>query len=196
MRGVGHRKHTALLCAGLLMMQGQAQAYACDESELQPLLERFAVATTLPVADCVREVTAVGGDEFWQGECGRIEASPDAATLREHGRRMSIQVAEMQTNDAGATAVIVNLHGPDILALYEALERQKQCRLADDDGKSAGRIAAPDLACGAWSWADIPVIDRYGAIPLMCKSGKWALISPNASSDYKWTPPEGGERTD
>ncbi|UHQ23348.1 hypothetical protein LVB77_01135 [Lysobacter sp. 5GHs7-4] len=180
-------KRIVTLCAALLLAQGQARA--CEESELQPLLERFAAATAMPLTDCVREVAAVGGDAFWQNECRRIEESPDAAMLREHGRRMSIQFRELQSNEDGATAVIVNLHGPDILAFNEKLDRWKQCRTTADTGLGeSGRSSAE--SCGPWTWDAIPVIDRYGAIPLTCNSGTWALIAPAAAAADPEVAPE------
>lgn len=171
----------AVLCITLMLAQGHAQAATCEEAALQPLLDRFAVATALPLTECVREVAAVGGDAFWQNECRRIEESPDAAMLREHGRRMSIQFRELQSNDDGATAVIVNLHGPDILAFNEKLDRWKLCRNTADAGLSEKGQTSAEF-CGPWSWDGIPVIDRYGAIPLACESGTWTLIAPAAAT--------------
>lgn len=175
-------ERTAMFCGLLLLAQGQA--LACEERDLQPLLERFAVATSLPLDECVREIAAVGGDAFWRGECHRIEQSPDAAMLREHGHRMSIEYRELQTNDDGATAVIVNLHGPDILAFNDALDRQKLCASAASGGDAERTRDSPET-CGLWSWADIPVIDRYGAIPLSCTNGRWGFVAPKESSRYE-----------
>jgi hypothetical protein len=172
-------ERTAMFCGLLLLAQGQA--LACEERDLQPLLERFAVATSLPLDECEREIAAVGGDAFWRGECHRIEQSPDAAMLREHGHRMSIEYRELQTNADGATAVIVNLHGPDILAFNDALDRQKLCASAASGG-DAERTRDPPETCGLWSWADIPVIDRYGAILLSCTNGRWGFVAPKESS--------------
>lgn len=176
-------KRTALLLVLLALANGQAQAQACDDTKLQPMLDRFAVATSLPLADCVREIQAVGGDAFWQKECRRIEASPDAAMLREHGRRMSIQFKELQINDDGATAVIVNLHGPDVLAFNETLDRWKLCRAGAELDRAKRDDGVSAESCGPWSWADIPVIDRYGAIPLACKNGAWTFVAPEESGD-------------
>ncbi|MEG3792187.1 hypothetical protein V1318_18875 [Lysobacter sp. CCNWLW3] len=176
-------KRTAILLVTLAWAQGQAHAQSCDERQLQPLLERFAIATSLPLADCVREIEGAGGDAFWQGECRRIDESPNAGMLREHARRMSIKFAEVQTNEAGATAVIVNLHGPDVLAFNEAMERRKRCDARDPASQDAA--ATSDAACGAWSWADIPVIDRHGAILLACKRGAWAFVSPDAAPNER-----------
>lgn len=175
----------ALLAIALMLAQGRARAQACEQAALQPLLNRFAAATAMTLADCVREVAAVGGDAFWQNECRRIEESPDAAMLREHGRRMSIQVRELQSNDDGATAVIVNLHGPDILAFNEKRDQWKQCRTAAGAGQGEAGKSSAD-SCGPWTWDGIPIIDRYGAIPLACNSGTWVLIAPAA--DQKMAP--------
>ena len=188
-------KRTALLCASLMLAQGHAQAATCEKAALQPLLDRFAAATAMSLADCVREVAAVGGDAFWQNECRRIEESPDAAMLREHGRRMSIQVRELQSNDDGATAVIVNLHGPDILAFNEKLDRWKLCRNTADAGLSEKGQTSAEF-CGPWSWDGIPVIDHYGAIPLACKGGTWALIAPAAEAVDQSKVPKASDHQD
>ncbi|NUO76337.1 MAG: hypothetical protein HOQ32_10015 [Lysobacter sp.] len=170
-------QRTALLCVALVLAPGHAQAATCEEAALQPLLDRFAAATAMPLDACVREITTIGGDAFWQNECRRIEESPDAAMLREHGRRMSIQFRELQSNDDGAIAVIVNLHGPDILAFNEKLDRWKLCRTSADAGPDESGETSVE-SCGPWSWDGIPVIDRYGAIPVACNSGTWALVAP------------------
>lgn len=151
---------------------------ACEDAAARVTAQSFVEKVVL-ADDCAAGLKNFDVDEFWVRECAKRQG-PHKELYAGFARRTTANVVEVRLTEVPKYAV-VKFRGPDQLAFSMALSQAGLCLGNNDTLLPSVKMKG----CGEEFWADIPIAEYVGAIPLECRDERWAVGTLPGSHKYR-----------